>query len=71
MAMPAYIPFLKTPSNLPEPKAKLSFTANGLAAEQAGAGGGDHNRDNDEDVEYDSIALNHFNPAFRRQMGLG
>lgn len=78
MAMPAYIPFLKTPSNLPEPKAKLSFSSNGLAGEQAGAGEGegDHNQNNsqnsvNEDVEYDSIALNHFNPAFRRQIGLG
>ena len=71
MVMPAYIPFLKTPCNLPEPKEKHHFSISGLLGEQGGAGDeanqdGSQDYVNEDEVEYDKIVLDHFNPAFKR-----
>ena len=65
MAMPAFIPFLKTPTNLPTPKEKAKFSIQSLLAPED-AGDSATTKEEEEDVEYDKIMVDHFNPAFKR-----
>ena len=67
MAMPAFIPFLKTPTNLPPPKENAKFSIQSLLAPEDA--GDSATKEEEENVEYDKIMVDHFNPAFKRPVG--